>query len=115
MAELRQKRSLRHIVAARKPEESLAIHAKNWQLKFPNTTLSGKDYGRWFDMIDILKEIILDFQEIDLPTGVPRRVAVFAVAGKATDHVARMMIPGFPPTSLPRMATSSEQSSPWIP
>ncbi|RNA65168.1 ATP-binding protein [Prosthecochloris sp. ZM_2] len=35
-------------------------------------------------MIDILKEIILDFQEIDLPTGVPRRVAVSPVPGKAT-------------------------------
>ncbi|WP_027371107.1 ATP-binding protein [Desulfovermiculus halophilus] len=35
-------------------------------------------------MIDLLKEIILDFQEIDLPTGVPRRVAVSPVPGKAT-------------------------------
>lgn len=35
-------------------------------------------------MIGILKEIILDFQEIDLPTGVPRRVAVSKVPGKAT-------------------------------
>ena len=35
-------------------------------------------------MIDMLKEIILDFQEIDLPTGVPRRVAVSPVPGKAT-------------------------------
>jgi uncharacterized protein len=35
-------------------------------------------------MIDLLKEIILDFQEIDLPTGVPRRVAVSTVPGKAT-------------------------------
>lgn len=35
-------------------------------------------------MIDILKEIILDFQEIDLPTGVPRRVAVSPVSAKAT-------------------------------
>ena len=35
-------------------------------------------------MIDMLKEIILDFQEIDLPTGVPRRVAVSKVPGKAT-------------------------------
>ena len=35
-------------------------------------------------MIDILKEIIIDFQEIDLPTGVPRRVAVSKVPGKAT-------------------------------
>lgn len=34
-------------------------------------------------MIDMLKEIILDFQEIDLPTGVPRRVAVSPVQGKA--------------------------------
>lgn len=34
-------------------------------------------------MIDMLKEIILDFQEIDLPTGVPRRVAVSPVSGKA--------------------------------
>jgi hypothetical protein len=29
-------------------------------------------------MIDMLKEIILDFQEIDLPTGVPRRIMVAA-------------------------------------
>lgn len=35
-------------------------------------------------MIEMLKEIILDFQEIDLPTGVPRRVAVSPVPGKAT-------------------------------
>ena len=35
-------------------------------------------------MIDMLKEIILDFQEIDLPTGVPRRIAVANVPGKAT-------------------------------
>ena len=35
-------------------------------------------------MIDMIKEIILDFQEIDLPTGVPRRVAVSPVPGKAT-------------------------------
>lgn len=35
-------------------------------------------------MIDLLKEIILDFQEIDLPTGVPRRIAVAKVPGKAT-------------------------------
>jgi hypothetical protein len=35
-------------------------------------------------MIDMLKEIILDFQEIDQPTGVPRRVAVSRVPGKAT-------------------------------
>jgi predicted AAA+ superfamily ATPase len=35
-------------------------------------------------MIDILKEIILDFQEMDLPTGVPRRVDVVSVPGKAT-------------------------------
>jgi hypothetical protein len=32
----------------------------------------------------MLKEIILDFQEIDLPTGVPRRVTVSPVSGKAT-------------------------------
>lgn len=35
-------------------------------------------------MIDMLKEIILNFQEADLPTGVPRRVAVSPVPGKAT-------------------------------
>ena len=35
-------------------------------------------------MIDMLKEIILDFQEIDLPTGVPRQVTVSPVPGKAT-------------------------------
>jgi hypothetical protein len=29
-------------------------------------------------MIDMLKEIILDFQEIDLPTGVPRQIMVAA-------------------------------------
>jgi hypothetical protein len=27
-------------------------------------------------MIDMLKEIILDFQEIDLPMGVPRRAMI---------------------------------------
>ncbi|MGK2907113.1 MAG: ATP-binding protein [Desulfuromonadales bacterium] len=35
-------------------------------------------------MIDILKEIILDFQEIDLPMGVPRRVDISPVSGKTT-------------------------------
>lgn len=35
-------------------------------------------------MIDLLKEIIIDFQEMDLPTGVPRRVAVVPMPGKAT-------------------------------
>lgn len=35
-------------------------------------------------MIDVLKEIILDFQEVDLPVGVPRRVDVAPVPGKAT-------------------------------
>lgn len=35
-------------------------------------------------MIDIIKEMILDFQETELFTGVPRRVAVTPVAGKAT-------------------------------
>ncbi|WP_027716523.1 ATP-binding protein [Desulfuromonas sp. TF] len=35
-------------------------------------------------MINILKEIILDFQEVDLPTGVLRRVDVAHISGKAT-------------------------------
>ena len=35
-------------------------------------------------MIDILKEIILDFQEIELPTGVPRRVDISPLSGKTT-------------------------------
>jgi len=35
-------------------------------------------------MLDMLKEIILDFQEADLPTGVPRRVEVASLPGKAT-------------------------------
>jgi hypothetical protein len=35
-------------------------------------------------MNEILKEIILDFQELDLPTGVMRRTDVTPVAGKAT-------------------------------
>lgn len=35
-------------------------------------------------MINMVKEIILDFQEMDLPTGVPRRVVVLPVLGKAT-------------------------------
>jgi hypothetical protein len=35
-------------------------------------------------MVAMLKEIILDFQELDLTTGVPRRVAVSPVPGKAT-------------------------------
>ncbi len=35
-------------------------------------------------MIDHLKEIILDFQEMTLPTGVPRRTAVSSVPEKAT-------------------------------
>lgn len=35
-------------------------------------------------MIDIIKEIILDFQEMVPPTGVPRRVCVPSVTGKAT-------------------------------
>lgn len=35
-------------------------------------------------MIDVIKEIILELQEIDLPTGVPRRLDVLPVPGKAT-------------------------------
>jgi uncharacterized protein len=35
-------------------------------------------------MVEMLKEIILDFQEVDLPTGVPRRVEVSPLSGKAT-------------------------------
>jgi predicted AAA+ superfamily ATPase len=35
-------------------------------------------------MLDHLKEIILDAQEVDLSTGVPRRVQVASVPGKAT-------------------------------
>lgn len=35
-------------------------------------------------MIDMVKEIILDFQEMELLTGVPRRIAVSSVPGKAT-------------------------------
>jgi hypothetical protein len=35
-------------------------------------------------MIELLKEIILDFQEVELVPGVPRRVNVKPVAGKAT-------------------------------
>lgn len=38
-------------------------------------------------MIDILKEIILDYQEVGLPTGVPRRSAVVPVPGKATVYI----------------------------
>jgi len=38
-------------------------------------------------MIEILKEIILDFQEADLSTGVPRRIEVTPVAGKATVYI----------------------------
>jgi hypothetical protein len=35
-------------------------------------------------MLDILKELILNFQEIRLKTGVPRRVSVSTIPGKAT-------------------------------
>jgi len=35
-------------------------------------------------MLDVLKEMILDFQELHLDTGIPRRVAVSTVPGKAT-------------------------------
>ena len=35
-------------------------------------------------MIDILKEILLDFQEAPLATGVPRRLGLTPVAGKAS-------------------------------
>ena len=35
-------------------------------------------------MISILKEIILDFQEIELKTGIPRRVSITPVANKTT-------------------------------
>ena len=35
-------------------------------------------------VLDLLKEIILDFQEGDLPTGVPRRLDAVAIPGKAT-------------------------------
>ncbi|MEB3198161.1 MAG: ATP-binding protein [Candidatus Sericytochromatia bacterium] len=35
-------------------------------------------------MLSLLKEIILDYQELALPTGVPRQLAIASVAGKAT-------------------------------
>jgi predicted AAA+ superfamily ATPase len=35
-------------------------------------------------MIEMLKEMILDFQEVELLTGIPRRLKVTAVTGKAT-------------------------------
>lgn len=35
-------------------------------------------------MIEILKTIILDFQEIELQAGVPRRLKIETVPGKAT-------------------------------
>ena len=35
-------------------------------------------------MLDTLKELILDFQEMHLKTGVPRRVLVSTIPGKAT-------------------------------
>ena len=35
-------------------------------------------------MINILKEILLDFQEMPLATGVPRRMGLTPVAGKAS-------------------------------
>ena len=35
-------------------------------------------------MIETIKSIILDFQDIELETGVPRRLKVEAVPGKAT-------------------------------
>lgn len=35
-------------------------------------------------MIAVLKEMILDFQDVELETGVPRRIEVTPVAGKAT-------------------------------
>ncbi len=35
-------------------------------------------------MSDLLRDIILDFREADLPTGVPRRIEVTQDPGKAT-------------------------------
>ena len=35
-------------------------------------------------MVDILKEIILDLQEVSLATGIPRRIGLATVTGKAT-------------------------------
>ena len=35
-------------------------------------------------MIEVLKSIILDFQEVELETGVPRHLRIKAVPGKAT-------------------------------
>ena len=35
-------------------------------------------------MLEILKEIILDYQDVELPTGVIRRIEVTPIAGKAT-------------------------------
>jgi len=36
------------------------------------------------DMLETLKSMLLDFQEMTLETGVPRRLEVQAVPGKAT-------------------------------
>ena len=35
-------------------------------------------------MLDKLKEIILDYQRVELETGVPRRLKITSVKGKAT-------------------------------
>ena len=43
---------------------------KYYQLGFAEPTNPGKS-----TVLDLLKEIILDFQELTPPTGVPRRVA----------------------------------------
>jgi hypothetical protein len=37
-------------------------------------------------MMEVLKEIILDFQDADLATGVPRHVEVTPVAGKRMER-----------------------------
>ena len=38
-------------------------------------------------MSDTLKEIILDFQEVELATGIPRRLEVTAMPGKTRPSI----------------------------
>ncbi len=50
----------------------------------PDNPISGKIYDRMDLMKNLLKEIILDFQEVELTTGIARRLKVTPLAGKAT-------------------------------
>jgi hypothetical protein len=65
-------------------EESLADYVQKWIFLFRVEAMGGNRDARTPLMIETLKTILLDFQDLSLGTGVPRRLKVETIPGKAT-------------------------------